>query len=101
MVVTKISTVLVTIDRYLWTQDHPKFSMPSLGDNPMAKFIAAAKRFVREEEGAALVEYALAIALISLVAGAGAYILGGDISTFFNNLGTAVKNTTIPGALGS
>ena len=62
MVVTIISTVLVTIVRYLGTQDRPKFSMPSLGDNPMAKFVAAAKRFVREEEGATLVEYALAIA---------------------------------------
>ena len=48
----------------------------------MAKFIAAAKRFVREEEGATLVEYALAIALISLVAGAGAFILGSGISYF-------------------
>ncbi len=67
----------------------------------MAKFIAAAKRFVREEEGATLIEYALAIALISLVAGAGAFILGGNISTFFNNVGTSVSGTTIPGPLGT
>jgi pilus assembly protein Flp/PilA len=101
MVVTKISTVLVTIDRYLWKQDHPKFSMPSPGDNPMAKFIAAARRFFREEEGAALVEYALAVALISLVAGAGAYILGGDINAFFTSVGTAVKGTTLPAPPGT
>jgi len=67
----------------------------------MAKIIAAAKRFVREEEGATLVEYALAIALISLVAGAGAFILGGNIRTFFTNVGTSVSGTQIPAPLGT
>jgi len=57
----------------------------------MAEIIAAAKRFVREEEGATLVEYALAIALISVVAGAGAIILGNSISNFFGNVATGVN----------
>jgi pilus assembly protein Flp/PilA len=92
MVVIKISTVLMTIDRYLWTRDRPKFSTSSPGENPMAKFIAAAKRFVREDEGATLVEYALAIALISLVAGAGALILGTGISDFFGKVSTKVNS---------
>ena len=62
----------------------------------MTRFIAAAKRFVREEEGATLVEYALAIALISLVAGAGALVLGQGISTFFGKVSTGVNGITVP-----
>ncbi|MBV8074910.1 MAG: Flp family type IVb pilin [Planctomycetaceae bacterium] len=62
----------------------------------MAKFIATARRFVREEEGATLVEYALALALISLVAGLGAVVLGQNISTFFGNVGAAIAKITVP-----
>jgi pilus assembly protein Flp/PilA len=56
----------------------------------------AIRRFVREEEGATLVEYALAIALISLVAGAGALVLGQGISSFFGNVSAGVNSITIP-----
>ncbi|MBV8077081.1 MAG: Flp family type IVb pilin [Planctomycetaceae bacterium] len=57
---------------------------------------SAVLRFVREEEGATLVEYALALALISLVAGLGAVILGQNISTFFSNVGTAIQGVNVP-----
>jgi pilus assembly protein Flp/PilA len=62
----------------------------------MSKFALAVKKFVREEEGATLVEYALTIALISLVAGAGALVLGQGISTFFGKVSTGVNNVTVP-----
>src|SRR4249920_2317647 len=101
MVVIKISIVLITINRYLGTRDRPEFSMPSPGGNPMTRFIAAAKRFVREEEGATLVEYALAIALISLVAGAGALVLGQGISNFFGNVATGVNAVKVAPIAGS
>ncbi|MBV8077080.1 MAG: Flp family type IVb pilin [Planctomycetaceae bacterium] len=57
---------------------------------------SAVLRFVREEEGATLVEYALALALISFVAGLGAVVLGQNISTFFGKVGTSVQGVTVP-----
>ena len=59
----------------------------------MAKFITAIKRFAREEEGATLVEYALALALISLVAGA--IVLGQGIGHVFGNVRAGVDQITI------
>jgi pilus assembly protein Flp/PilA len=65
----------------------------------MSRFGSAIRRFIREEEGATLIEYALAVALISLVAGGGAYVLGQGISTFFGNTSSGVNaiSTTAPG----
>jgi Flp pilus assembly pilin Flp len=62
----------------------------------MSKFANAVKKFVRDEEGATLVEYALTIALISLVAGGGALVLGQGISTFFGKVSTGVNAVTVP-----
>ncbi|MBV8077084.1 MAG: Flp family type IVb pilin [Planctomycetaceae bacterium] len=59
---------------------------------------SAVLRFVREEEGATLIEYALAIALISLVAGAGAILLGQGISTFLGNVANGVNGIPVPPA---
>ena len=53
-------------------------------------------RFVREEEGQDLVEYAFLIVFIALVAVVGADQLGIDLREFYNGIGGAVKNVTTP-----
>jgi pilus assembly protein Flp/PilA len=49
----------------------------------MTKFIAAAKHFVKGEEGATMVEYGLMLALIALVCIGSVTLLGGKASTMF------------------
>jgi Flp pilus assembly pilin Flp len=53
-------------------------------------------RFVREEEGQDLVEYAFLIVFIALVAVVGANQLGIDLREFYNGIGTAVSSVTTP-----
>ena len=52
------------------------------------------KRFRRDEDGATMVEYGLLVGLIALVVALGATILGQDISTMFNNIGTYLNTLT-------
>ena len=49
-------------------------------------------RFVREEEGQDLIEYALICTLIALVVYAGATILGTNLNTWYNNVGQNVSS---------
>ena len=49
-------------------------------------------RFVRDESGAAAIEYALIAGLIALVIVVGATALGSAISDKFTNIGTSVTN---------
>jgi pilus assembly protein Flp/PilA len=49
-------------------------------------------RFIKDESGAAAIEYALIAGLIALVIVGGATVLGNAISTKFSNLGTSVTN---------
>jgi pilus assembly protein Flp/PilA len=49
-------------------------------------------RFVREEEGQDLIEYALLATLIALAASVGAALLGTNLNTWYNNMGTTVGN---------
>jgi pilus assembly protein Flp/PilA len=44
------------------------------------------QRFVREEEGQDLVEYAFLLAFIALIAVAGVTLLGGGINTLFGGI---------------
>jgi pilus assembly protein Flp/PilA len=53
-------------------------------------------RLRRDEGGANMVEYALLVGLIALVVALGATILGQDISTFFNSVGTYLSSLPIP-----
>lgn len=46
------------------------------------------KQFVRDEEGAVAIEYALLAALIALAIVAGAGFLGNELNAFFNAIGT-------------
>ena len=53
------------------------------------------KKLWREEEGAGLVEYALLIVLIALIATAGMFALGGGLNDLFSNIGTTVGGATV------
>jgi pilus assembly protein Flp/PilA len=55
----------------------------------MQKLVA---RFIKDESGAAAIEYALIAGLIALVIVGGATLLGNAISTKFTNIGTSVTN---------
>jgi pilus assembly protein Flp/PilA len=57
------------------------------GENSMSKILTATRKFVREEEGASLVEYAMLLALICVICIAGVTALGTNISSMFTNLG--------------
>jgi len=47
-------------------------------------------RFVRDEEGQDLVEYAMLLAFIALIAIAGVKTLGTTVDKFFSNVATAL-----------
>jgi pilus assembly protein Flp/PilA len=47
-------------------------------------------RFVREEEGQDLIEYAMIATLVALVGGATAAALGNNLATWYTTMGTRV-----------
>jgi len=57
----------------------------------MAKFIAAAKKFVREEEGATMVEYAIMVALIAVVSLVVVTTLGTTVRDTFSNVNAQLE----------
>ena len=56
----------------------------------MAKFLAAAKQFVSDEDGATMVEYGLMVALIAVVCIAAVALLGTKTSSMFSAVSVAV-----------
>jgi pilus assembly protein Flp/PilA len=62
----------------------------------MLKAVSAVRRFLGRKEGATMVEYALLVALIALVAAAGVQILGTGLSTMFDGIGDEVNTATVP-----
>ncbi len=54
--------------------------------------LRAIEKFWKEEEGAALVEYGLLVALIALAAVAGMMALGSGAQTCFQGIATSLKN---------
>jgi pilus assembly protein Flp/PilA len=48
-------------------------------------------RFVREEAGQDLIEYAMIATLVALVVGVGATALGTNLNTWYDNMATAVS----------
>ena len=52
----------------------------------------------RDESGATMVEYGLLVALIALVVGLGAQIVGTQLSTIFSEIGSYVGAVTVPTA---
>ena len=56
----------------------------------MSKLLTSVRRFVRNERGATMAEYALLIAVIALVAVAGAKLLGTNVNTQMNTAAAKV-----------
>ena len=53
-------------------------------------------RFGRDESGATMVEYALLVVLIGLIAATGANLLGNGLNVLFSKIGSVVSNATVP-----
>ena len=62
----------------------------------MTRLTHAVHSFVRQEEGQDLLEYALLVALIALVAVGGVTLAGGSVNTIFGNIAGAIGGL-IPG----
>lgn len=60
--------------------------------------IARLKRFAHADDGQDLLEYALLVALIALVAVGAVTAAGGSVNTIFTNIGTALSNAIAAGA---
>lgn len=58
-------------------------------------------RFAQDESGATAIEYGLIAALISVVIIAAVTTVGGNLTTVFDNIGTALKPKATPPASGS
>jgi pilus assembly protein Flp/PilA len=56
----------------------------------MTKLLAASRNFVRDEDGASLVEYGLLLALIAVVCIGAVAALGSSISTMLNSLAGSI-----------
>jgi pilus assembly protein Flp/PilA len=56
----------------------------------MSKLTSAVRRFLRNDDGATMAEYALLVAVIAIVAVAGAKLLGGSVNTQLTNAATKV-----------
>jgi pilus assembly protein Flp/PilA len=60
----------------------------------MKKFLDVAHAFVRDEEGATMIEYALLVALIAVVVAAGLVTLGTAIKTKYSSVSDCVTTPT-------
>jgi pilus assembly protein Flp/PilA len=54
-------------------------------------FITRVQKFVRDDEGQDLLEYALLVALIALVAYGAVQMAGGSVNTIFTNIATQLE----------
>lgn len=52
------------------------------------------RSFIKREDGASAIEYALIAGLIGIVIIGGATFLGGEINDIFNRIGTALKGVS-------
>ena len=59
----------------------------------MSKFVAAASKFVRDEEGATMVEYGLMLALIAVVCIGAVAAIGTAASTMFSGIADDITNS--------
>ena len=62
----------------------------------MLKAYAAVRKFLGRKEGATMVEYALLVALIALVAAVDIQVLGTGLSSMFSDIGDSVDGATVP-----
>ena len=67
----------------------------------MKKVRATLAAFLRDEDGATMIEYALLVALIAIVVAAALVSLGTTVSAKYNNVSSCVStpsSTTCPGS---
>ena len=57
--------------------------------------IQSIRSFIRDEHGAAAIEYGLIAALIAVAIIAGATLLGGSLNTLFTRLGNCMANPSV------
>jgi len=62
-------------------------------------FINRLRAFVKNEEAQDLIEYALLVGLISLVAVAAITAAGGSVNTIFTNIGARLASPFFPGVI--
>ena len=60
----------------------------------MTQFLAAASKFVRDEEGATMVEYGLMLALIAVIAMGAVKLVGQNASGTFNNVANSLSTAS-------
>ncbi len=63
------------------------------GEDMLRLWTAYQARFMKDEEGASMVEYALLVALIAVVVIAAALFLGNEISGKFSEVGDTLEST--------
>jgi pilus assembly protein Flp/PilA len=56
---------------------------------------ALINNFLHDESGPTMVEYGLLVALIALVVGAAAQVVGTNLSTIFSKVGVYLSNTSV------
>lgn len=66
----------------------------SVRSNDMKAISQSVLRFLRDEEGATAIEYALMAALIAVVIAATVLALGGDVKNVFAKVSTCIKSPT-------
>ena len=59
------------------------------------QLVQLVKTFIREEDGAAAIEYGLIAALIAVAIIGGAIALGTSLDTLFSKLGTCMANPSV------
>jgi pilus assembly protein Flp/PilA len=60
----------------------------------MKKILDVAHAFVRDEEGATMIEYALLVALIAVVVAAGLVTLGTSVKTKYSSVSDCITTPT-------
>jgi pilus assembly protein Flp/PilA len=59
---------------------------------------ALINNFLKDESGPTMVEYGLLVALIALVVGAAALVLGTQLSTMFSKIAGYISSVSVPSA---
>jgi len=62
----------------------------------VSRFSKHLVRFARDDQGANALEYALVMILVAFAIVAGATLLGTNLNTLFNSIGTKVGAVTVP-----
>lgn len=61
------------------------------------RMLAVVRSLRCDERGLTGVEYAIMLVFLSIVIAAGAFVLGGDVSGLFNDVGGSLEAASLPG----